>query len=151
MPTDPDDQKSDDNLEEDNNLNAISEKLTEKVKKTKEATRFPDVPSQEEVRSRLKLDDPHFQEKRKKAGYDDHSIRNRNQAGNSYHRSFGVGLAVAYNLIGAVLAGWLIGWLIDRATGSIWGITLGPIIGAVVGLVSAVFVILKTPAPPHKK
>lgn len=56
----------------------------------------------------------------------------------------GIGLSVAYSLIGSVIFGWLIGKLLDGKFG--WnGLAqgLGTLLGAILGLVASVFLVLK--------
>jgi len=57
----------------------------------------------------------------------------------------GVGLSVAYTLVGMALAGWGIGWLIDRnaGTGSTLAQGLGTLVGATFGLAAGIFTIIR--------
>ncbi len=55
-----------------------------------------------------------------------------------------IGFAVAYNLAGCVIGGWLFGLLIDQTlTHTFWGQVIGIIVGGLAGLTSAVLLILK--------
>jgi F0F1-type ATP synthase assembly protein I len=54
----------------------------------------------------------------------------------------GVGLSVAYTMIGAIVLGWGLGKLIDVATHGQWiGQTIGTLLGAVIGLAGGIFMI----------
>ncbi|MBX3112097.1 MAG: hypothetical protein KF857_08820 [Fimbriimonadaceae bacterium] len=56
-----------------------------------------------------------------------------------------VGFAVAYNLVGCVLGGWLLGFGFDKVTnGTYWGQVGGIIFGAVAGIGGAVLLILRS-------
>ncbi|MFW5697189.1 MAG: hypothetical protein ACOCX1_01360 [Fimbriimonadaceae bacterium] len=56
-------------------------------------------------------------------------------------KGLGVGLTVAYVIIGVPLVGFGVGFLIDRATGSeIWGSTLG-LLGAFAGVALTIYIV----------
>ena len=55
-----------------------------------------------------------------------------------------VGFAVAYNLVGCVLGGWLLGWGVDKFMhGTYYGQVGGVLLGGIIGLSSAVMLILR--------
>ncbi|HMS54947.1 MAG TPA: AtpZ/AtpI family protein [Fimbriimonadaceae bacterium] len=55
----------------------------------------------------------------------------------------GVGLSVAYVIIGMPIAGWAIGLLIDKQTGGVMANGIGMLIGAVLGIVAVVMILNK--------
>lgn len=55
----------------------------------------------------------------------------------------GVGISVAYSLVGLTVIGWLIGKLIDTRTGGTLGQALGTLFGAVAGLVGGIIQIVR--------
>ncbi len=61
----------------------------------------------------------------------------------SGYMGLGVGLSVAYTLVGMAVAGWGIGWLIDRGSGSAIAQGVGTLIGATIGLAAGIFTIIK--------
>lgn len=60
------------------------------------------------------------------------------------HRGLGLGLTIAYTIIGVPLAGAGIGWLSNGATGSDGWIPIGTGIGAVLGLGLAIYLLSKS-------
>ena len=65
-----------------------------------------------------------------------------NDKANTY-LGMGVGLSVAYSIVGTTAAGLIIGYLIKMGTGSEISIAIGTLIGAVAGLGSGIFVIIR--------
>lgn len=61
-------------------------------------------------------------------------------------RGMGMGLTIAYIIVGTPMAGALVGWLIDMQAGSNVAKGFGTLIGAVIGIAYAVF-LLNRPAP----
>jgi hypothetical protein len=61
----------------------------------------------------------------------------------SGYLGIGVGISIAYTMVGATLAGLGIGWLIDRAAGTQIFRYVGTLIGAVVGLAGAIFTVVR--------
>ena len=56
-------------------------------------------------------------------------------------KGLGVGMTVAYTIIGLPLAGAGIGWLLDREAGGRVFITFGTLLGAALGIAMAVFIL----------
>jgi len=74
----------------------------------------------------------------------------KNKVEENDYMGMGVGISIAYTMVGCILAGWGIGKLIDlRGTGSL-GQAIGTLIGAVVGLVAAIVTIVKAQNKPSK-
>lgn len=61
----------------------------------------------------------------------------------SGYMGLGVGLSVAYTLVGMAIAGWGIGWLIDRGSDTAIAQGIGTLIGATIGLAAGIFTIIK--------
>lgn len=61
-----------------------------------------------------------------------------------HYLGFGVGLSVAYTMVGSCVFGWGAGKLIDMQTGGFAGQAIGTLVGAVVGLAGAIFTITKS-------
>ncbi len=59
-------------------------------------------------------------------------------------RSLGLGLSIAYTIIGAPLAGAFIGWLVDKYAGTTNGKGIGVMVGAAVGLLMAFLMMSRT-------
>lgn len=80
-------------------------------------------------------------------------IPGQNKVDASSYLGLGVGLSVAYTLIGMALAGWGVGWLIDRNSGttSNLGQGLGTLVGAMFGLAAGIFTIIKAQNRNDKK
>ncbi|MGV3615791.1 MAG: hypothetical protein ACO1SV_10700 [Fimbriimonas sp.] len=57
------------------------------------------------------------------------------------NRGLGVGLTVAYAIIGVPLFGILVGWLVDRSMGTDLFKGLGALLGSIVGVAGAVFIL----------
>lgn len=55
----------------------------------------------------------------------------------------GVGISVAYSLVGLTVIGWLIGKLIDMRTGGTAGQAFGTLIGAIAGLTGGIIQIIR--------
>lgn len=55
----------------------------------------------------------------------------------------GVGLSVAYTLVGCSVLGWGLGWWADRGSGAFLFQAIGTLVGSVVGLVGSIFMILR--------
>lgn len=85
-------------------------------------TEFPEVPDWEFKRPQIPGHQPHDA-----SGY----------------LGLGVGLSVAYTLVGMSLAGFGIGWLIDRGSGSYIAQGIGTLLGATIGLVAGIYTIIK--------
>lgn len=62
-------------------------------------------------------------------------------------RGLGIGLTVAYTIIGFPLLGAGVGFLIDRSTGGTAGVTLGTVLGVGLGMAAAIFM-LNRASPP---
>jgi F0F1-type ATP synthase assembly protein I len=71
-----------------------------------------------------------------------HTYPPRIESGSNY-LGLGVGISIAYTLLGCTAAGWGIGYLIDRNTGGVAGQALGTLLGAMIGLAGAMFTITK--------
>lgn len=89
---------------------------------SKQPTEFPEVPEWEFKRPQIPGQQPHDA-----SGY----------------LGLGVGLSVAYTLVGMSLGGWGIGWLIDRGSGSSIAQGIGTLLGATLGLVAGIYTIIK--------
>lgn len=61
----------------------------------------------------------------------------------SHYKGMGVGLSMAYSMIGLTLTGWGIGKLIDLRSGGVIGQAIGTIIGATMGLFGAVYTAIR--------
>lgn len=61
----------------------------------------------------------------------------------SHYRGIGVGLSVAYTMLGCVLAGWGLGKLIDLGFHSVLFQAVGTLVGGIGALVSAIYIITK--------
>ncbi|MCL4284061.1 MAG: hypothetical protein KJZ62_03060 [Fimbriimonadaceae bacterium] len=68
---------------------------------------------------------------------------------NIEYLGLGVGLSVAYTLVGCIGVGWGIGKLIDLNTGSTLGQAIGTMIGAIVGLGGALFTLIRAQNKPR--
>ena len=58
-------------------------------------------------------------------------------------KGLGIGLTIAYTIVGLPLAGAGIGWLIDRSTNSTQGVGIGAVVGAALGLAMAILMLNK--------
>ena len=59
-------------------------------------------------------------------------------------KGLGIGLTVAYTIIGLPLAGVGVGWLIDRGLGTTSGKGIGVLIGAALGMVMALIILKRS-------
>jgi F0F1-type ATP synthase assembly protein I len=59
------------------------------------------------------------------------------------YRGLGIGMSVAYSLVGCVVVGWGIGKLIDMQTGGALGQAIGTLLGAVGGLAASIMMIMR--------
>lgn len=58
----------------------------------------------------------------------------------------GVGLSVAYTLVGCSLVGWGLGWLADRGSGAFLFQAIGALVGSIAGLVASILLIVRAQA-----
>ena len=86
-------------------------------------------------------DPPEWDYKRPKS-----STKNKVEENN--YLGMGVGISVAYTMVGCTLAGWGIGKLIDLRSGGFLGQAIGTLVGAVIGLVAAIITIIKAQNKP---
>ena len=85
----------------------------------------------------------------KKARDGTKSESNRRQSIDSTSsRGLGFGLALAYTMVGPLIAGYAIGWLVDKGAGSgnTWQ-TWGTVIGMFSGFIAVVFLLNRTSGP----
>ena len=75
-------------------------------------------------------------------------IPGQNKVEENNYFGMGVGISIAYTLVGATLVGWGIGKLIDMRFGGSMGQAIGTLIGAVVGLGAAIVTIIKAQNKP---
>lgn len=109
----------------------------------------PEPPSVDAIHDRLKASERRLAESAKKAGLSE-AVPGLPPK-KTYHQSTAVGLAVAYNLVGSVVAGWFLGWLIDRVTNGFLAQTIGTLLGTAVGMTTALLIIFKGPGMPRGK
>jgi hypothetical protein len=50
------------------------------------------------------------------------------------YKGLGIGISIAYVLVGSMALGWVVGWLVDRRTGGTAGQAFGALAGCVVGI-----------------
>jgi F0F1-type ATP synthase assembly protein I len=67
----------------------------------------------------------------------------KNKVEENNYLGMGIGISIAYTLVGCTLAGWGIGKLIDMRSGGYLAQAIGTLIGAVVGLVAAIATIIR--------
>ena len=72
----------------------------------------------------------------------------QNKAEENNYFGMGVGISIAYTLVGATVAGWGIGKLIDMRSGGSMGQAIGTLLGAIIGLAAAIFTIIKAQNKP---
>ena len=72
----------------------------------------------------------------------------QNKAEENNYFGMGVGISIAYTLVGATVAGWGIGKLIDMKAGGSMGQAIGTLLGAIIGLAAAVVTIIKAQNKP---
>lgn len=99
----------------------------------------------QELRDRLeRLERRMEQAKTARDAHADRATRQMQEQG-ADARQLGIGLSIAYAILGLPLVGAGIGWLIDRATG-VQGVWVGPLVlvGAAAGVAMAVFLLGKS-------
>lgn len=79
------------------------------------------------------------------------NIPGQNKAEENNYFGMGVGISIAYTLVGATFAGWGIGKLIDMKSGGTMGQAIGTLCGAVAGLAAAIFTIIRAQNKPGNK
>lgn len=72
----------------------------------------------------------------------------KNKVEENNYLGMGIGISIAYTLVGCTLAGWGIGKLIDMPSGGYLGQAIGTLVGAVVGLAAAIFTIVRAQNKP---
>jgi F0F1-type ATP synthase assembly protein I len=60
------------------------------------------------------------------------------------YRGIGVGLTLAYAMVGPLIVGWGVGWLMDRGKSTNQGQTWGTVIGMFLGFIAVVFLLSRT-------
>ncbi|MCG9895273.1 MAG: AtpZ/AtpI family protein [Fimbriimonadaceae bacterium] len=125
-------------------------RLSESIGEARPPT--PEPPDLAEIDRRLKAGTGRLSQNLRKAGMEEIGQRRADQPPReTYHRTAAVGLAVAYNLAGAVMAGFLLGWAIDAFTGSVWARTIGTVLGAVAGMTAAIMIVFRDPGKQKRK
>lgn len=96
-----------------------------------------------EFQDRLRKLDERAEEASTKRKVETQETRRKQASDKSSTLGLGVGLSVAYTIIGFPIFGWLVGKLIDNQTGSVMANGFGMLIGAVLGIVGALMILNK--------
>jgi F0F1-type ATP synthase assembly protein I len=107
--------------EPDDEMAARLKEVEDKARRLKGGNKLPDPPDwnyQRPASMRKKPEDPGYQ-------------------------GLGLGLSVAYSLVGCMALGWFIGWLVDKAHGSggTTGQAIGGLLGCIAGMASAMLMV----------
>ena len=89
------------------------------------------------LRGGTKMPDPPEWNYKRPTSHQDQRVEKDSES----YRGLGVGLMLAYAMIGPIIVGWGVGWLIDRDTGKNSGQTWGTVIGMFVGFIAIVFLL----------
>ena len=111
--------------EEEDPLEAQLREIEEKAAALRGGTRMPDPPEWDYKRPVS------------------HQERQIEKDSGSY-RGLGVGLTLAYAMVGPLIVGWGIGWMVDRDSGKNTWQTWGTVIGMFLGFIAVVFLLSKT-------
>lgn len=116
------------------------EALDEEVQRIRSETVLPDASSDPELSDRLEALDKRIEEV--KAKKEQHRARSSTVIGQdpASARQLGVGLTVAYTVLGVPLAFYGVGWLLDGGTGEQWRTNL-TFVGAILGVTAAIFML----------
>lgn len=141
---DPDDLSTDPNLrfatKDPDEIELTLRDFDQKTSSTK-ASEFPEPPSDEEINERIER----LRDKVSEAGsrkmpevpdwnYERPKAYQPQPHDKHNYRGLGVGITVAYALVGFMVLGFGVGWLIDRATGINWGQPVGALVGTMIGI-----------------
>lgn len=77
-----------------------------------------------------------------------HETKRRMESDRENARGLGVGLSIAYTLIGLPMLGLIVGWFLDQRTGSTSYRSYGVLIGAIFGIVMTFVMLSRTNREP---
>lgn len=102
------------------------QRIDERIADSRKKSPLPEVPEWEYQRKRVPKKQEHIE-----------------------YLGLGVGLSVAYTLVGCIAVGWGVGKLIDLNSGSSLGQAIGTLIGALLGLAGALFTLIRAQNKPR--